>query len=976
MNLSALSDLASNLEGEFYTDETTRRLYSTDASAYKELPLAVATPKTEADIKAIIKFANETKTGLIPRAAGTSLAGQVVGNGIVVDVSKHLNKVLEINEKERWVRVQPGIIRDDLNKHLAPYGLMFGPETSTANRAMIGGMIGNNSCGSNSIIYGSTREHLIAAKVLLSDGAETTLKEITDQEFISKANGQGVVSDREASIYYEIHQILSDKENVDRIHQEFPKRSIPRRNTGYALDILANNRPFQTSGKGFNACRLFAGSEGTLGFLTEAKLNLVEIPTGVKGVVCIHFNDLIESLKANTIAVAFNPTASELMDHYILECTKENAEQTKNRFFVEGAPKAILIVEMIKETETELNQSLDALIDRLKSQNLGYHYPKIYGDDTAKVWSLRKAGLGLLGNLPGDDKAVPVVEDTAVDVNDLPAYIEEFEAILKRYGQTSVYYAHAGTGELHMRPVLNLKTKEGNEMFRIIADEVADLVKKYQGSLSGEHGDGRLRGEFIPKMIGKENYELLKRIKRSWDPENIFNPGKIVDTPSMNSSLRYEPGQSTPDIETVFDYSKNGGFLREVEKCNGAGVCRKTELTGGTMCPSYMATKNEKDSTRARANILREMMTISKKKNRFDHEEIKEVMDLCLSCKGCKTECPTSMDMARYKAEFQHQYYKTNGVPLRSKLISGFDQANKLASKLPSVYNGLMSFGPTATIAKSILGISSRRKLPKLHKQTLRSWFEAYSQEIDTIRGELILFCDEFTNYNDTHIGITSVKLLNALGYKVRMTNHTESGRTMFSKGLLDGAKKAAIQNVNAFKDVVTNDLPLVGVEPSALLTFRDEYPNIVGAELSDAANIIARNTFLLDEFLAKEIDKGNLDSEPFQSEKKHIKIHGHCHQKALSAVSYTEKILNLPENYSTEVIPSGCCGMAGSFGYEKEHYEVSMKIGELVLFPAVRKANDETIISAVGTSCRHQIMDGTGRTALHPAEILYAALK
>jgi len=977
MNEVHLTSLKDSLEGDFNFDRVTRHLYATDASAYREMPLAVAMPKNSKDIKKLVVFANEHKVGLIPRTAGTSLAGQVVGSGIVVDVSRYMDEILEVNVEEKWVRVQPGVIRDDLNKHLAPYSFLFGPETATANRAMIGGMIGNNSCGSNSIVYGSTREHLLEANIILSDGTETVLQSLSNEEFIAKANGQGVSSTLEGEIYFETHQILSDKENQKRIEKEFPKRSIPRRNTGYALDMLAINKPYQENGQDFNMCKIFAGSEGTLGFLTEAKINIEKFPQGIKGLACIHFDDMIECLKANIIALKYKPTASEIIDHVILSCTKDNIEQTKNRFFVKGDPDSILVVELLRNTEEELLGAFDSMINDLKVEGYGYHYPLLLENEMPRIWSLRKAGLGLLGNLPGDPKAVAVIEDTAVTTDELPQYIEEFQKILEKYKLQCMYYAHVGTGEIHIRPILNLKSKEGNEIFRIIAQESATLVKKYEGSLSGEHGDGRLRGEFIPQMVGPENFELIRRIKKAWDPDNIFNPGKIVDTPPMNTFLRYAPGQETVEFDTAFDFSKNGGFMREVEKCNGVGECRKSILTGGTMCPSYMATKNEKDTTRARANILREMMTHSKKSNRFDHKEIKEVMDLCMSCKGCKSECPSNIDMARYKAEFQHQYYKSNGVPFRTKMIASFEKNNAKASKVPGLYNALTTFVPTASIAKSIMGIAPKRSFPKLHKQTLRVWFKGFKPTVNngSIKGSIVLFCDEFTNYNDTNIGIIAIKLLDKLGYRVKMIDHTESGRTMFSKGLLDGAKKAAVTNIIALKDVVSQETPLIGLEPSAILTFRDEYPDIVPQELKEDARSIASNAYIIDEFLAGEIDKGNMKADQFTEREQKIKVHGHCHQKAISSVSFTTKILSLPANYNAEEIPSGCCGMAGSFGYEKEHYNVSMKIGELVLFPAVRNAEEGVVIVAPGTSCRHQIKDGTNRNALHPVEVLYQAL-
>src|SRR5215831_9606683 len=658
-----LKELASQLQGEFYDDKTMRVLYATDASAYREMPLAVAVPKTIYDIRKLIAFAQREKTSLIPRTAGTSLAGQVVGNGIVVDVSKYFTEILELNKEEEWVRVQPGVIRDELNMFLKPHGLFFGPETSTANRAMIGGMVGNNSCGSNSVVYRSTREHLLEVKVLLSDGAETEFKKLSLDDFHKKCEG----NDLESNIYKTVRTLLSNYENQVEIKQEFPKRSVERRNTGYAVDMLLDSAPFTAGGEDFNFCKLIAGSEGTLAFITEIKLNVVPLPPKEIGLLCVHFNSIDEALRGNVIALRYKPSASELIDHYILECTKDNIEQRKNRFFVQGDPAAILVIEFSNVNRQETISIAGDLERELRNASLGYHFPLLFGDDTKKIWTLRKAGLGLLGNMPGDDKAVPVIEDTAVDVFDLPAYIRDFNDILKKHGLYSVHYAHAGSGELHLRPIINLKTKEGNQLFRIIAEEIAALVKKYNGSLSGEHGDGRLRGEFIKQMVGEKNYELFRKIKQTWDPENIFNPNKIVDTPSMNTMLRYDPGQQTPKFETIFRFYKQD-ILQHAEQCNGSGDCRKTHLSGGTMCPSFMATRNEKDTTRARANILREFLTNSTKTNCFDNKEIYDVMDLCLSCKGCKSECPSNVDVAKLEAEFLQHYYDANGVPLRSKL--------------------------------------------------------------------------------------------------------------------------------------------------------------------------------------------------------------------------------------------------------------------------------------------------------------------
>ncbi len=962
-----LQQLRNDLEGELFDDNEMRILYATDASAYREMPLAVAIPHTVNDLKKLILFARKNQTSLIPRTAGTSLAGQVVGNGIVVDVSKYFNKILQFNTEEKWVRVQPGVIRDELNMFLKPHGLLFGPETSTANRAMIGGMVGNNSCGSNSVVYRSTREHTLEIKALLSDGSEAEFKTLSIDDFHSKCESDTL----EASIYKTVRSLLSDYNNQVEIRKEFPKKSVERRNTGYAVDILLETAPFTAGGEDFNFCKLIAGSEGTLAFITEIKLNTIPLPPKEAGLLCVHFNTIDEALRANLIALKYRPSASELIDHFILECTKDNIEQAKNRFFVQGDPGAILVIEYARHTRKEVEEIAEKVETEMRAAGLGFYFPLLFGADTKKIWTLRKAGLGLLSNLPGDEKAVPVIEDTAVDVVDLPAYIRDFNVILENHGMHSVHYAHAGSGEIHLRPIINLKTEEGNRQFRMIAREIATLVKKYDGSLSGEHGDGRLRGEFIPQMVGQKNYELLKKIKQSWDPQNIFNPGKIVDTPPMNTMLRYTPGQKTPAFKTVFRYH-NQDVLQHAEQCNGSGDCRKTEMSGGTMCPSFMATRNEKDTTRARANILREFLTNSTKVNRFDHKEIKEVMDLCLSCKGCKSECPSNVDMAKLKAEFLQQYYDANGVPLRSRLIANFTNSAKLGALLPGAYNFVMTNKGISNLVKKMSGFATARSMPTMYKTTLRKWWNKHPKKSGK---KVYLFCDEFTNYNDTEIGIKAILLLEKLGYEVILPAHEESGRAWLSKGLLRDAKKIAQKNVAMLSKIVTDYAPLIGIEPSAILTFRDEYVDLVDDDQLEEAKKLSLNVFLIDEFISREILRGNITPQQFTSDKKTVKLHGHCQQKAWNALNASVDILSLPKNYTVETIPSGCCGMAGSFGYEKEHYDLSMQIGELVLFPAVRNQGDEVIIAAPGTSCRHQIKDGTGRKAKHPVEILYEAL-
>lgn len=968
-----MKSLSGSLDGDFFTDNQTRILYATDASAYREMPLAVAIPRSVPDLEKLILFAAEHGVSLIPRTAGTSLAGQVVGKGIVVDVSKYFNRILELNVEERWVKVQPGVVRDELNLYLKPFGLYFGPETSTANRAMIGGMVGNNSCGSNSLIYGSTREHTLEIKALLSDGSAVDFKALEFEEFIKKCEGGSL----ENELYRNIRSLLSNYENQLSIREQFPAKSIERRNTGYAIDILLDTSPFTAETEDFNFCKLIAGSEGTLAFMTEIKLNLEPVLKEETALLCIHFNSIDDALMANLIALKYEPRVSELIDHLILECTKENIEQSKNRFFVSGDPAAILVVEYSGKNKQEITAKAARVEAEMRANGLGYHFPLVFGPDMSRIWSLRKAGLGLLSNLPGDEKAVAVIEDTAVDVKDLPAYIRDFNEILKKHGLFSVHYAHAGSGEIHLRPILNLKTVEGNRLFRVIAEEIAKLVKQYNGSLSGEHGDGRLRGEFIEQMIGPRNYKMLKEIKSTWDPKNIFNPGKITDTPAMDTMLRYEPGQQTPEIKTVFRY-QDQNILQHAEQCNGSGDCRKSHLAGGTMCPSFMATRNEKDTTRARANMLREMLTHSTKINRFDHQELKDVMDLCLSCKGCKSECPSNVDMAKLKAEFLQGYYDANGVPLKTWIIGAFNQLNKLASLSPALYNWSIGNKTTSAFIRKICGFAQERSLPLLYKTTLKKWFIQHQKPVEpgALKQKTVyFFCDEFTNYLDTEIGIKAILLLEKLGYQVIIPEHLESGRTWISKGLLRKAKKIAQHNVFQLSKIITEDTPLIGIEPSAILTFRDEYVDLVDLPQLKMAEQLAKNSLLIDEFIAREIENGNIARSSFSKENKLIQLHGHCQQKAWAAVGASKQILAFPENYKVEVIPSGCCGMAGSFGYEKKHYELSMQIGELVLFPEVRKQSESVIIAATGTSCRHQIKDGTSNKALHPIEVLYDAL-
>ena len=968
MNKNLLQELASSLQGRVLSDSLTKTLYATDASVYRKIPTAVTFPETIQDLKTLVHFANKHKIGLIPRTAGTSLAGQVVGEGIVVDTSKHFTKIVSVDEKNRQVTVQPGVIRDELNQYLEPYGLFFGPNTSTANRCMVGGMVGNNSSGTTSIKYGITREKIVSLRTILSDGNEVEFKALTVSEFEEKKS----LNTLEGTIYREIYKELSPKEVQERIFEEFPKPEIHRRNTGYAVDELLNTNVFGDTEDKINVCKLLSGSEGTLAFTTEITFRLDEIPPKFSAMVVTHYKTLEDCLSDVAPVMKHDLHLCEMMDRVILDCTKNNREQLKNRFFVDGDPAALLMLEVKAHSEEDLQKQIDALLITAKASGLSYSEAILRGADVNKAVALRKAGLGLLGNMVGDRKAVACIEDTAVAVADLKDFIGEFTQIMDGYKQSAVYYAHAGAGELHLRPILNLKKGDDVVMFRDITTDVAKLTKKYKGSFSGEHGDGIVRAEFIPLMIGEENYQLLRRIKSYFDPEGIFNPGKIVDAYPMDESLRYEVDRKEPEIKTLLDFSDSEGILKATEKCNGGGDCRKTEHAVGAMCPSFHATRDEKHTTRGRANALREYLTTGEKKNNFDQKELKEVFDLCLSCKACATECPSNVDVATLKAEFLYQYQEANGYPLRGKLFAYNTTLNKLGSKMPGLTNAVYDSKFLGGLLKKSAGVAPERTLPKVYSFNFDDYLQSFKNEQTITRQKVVLYIDEFSQYLDIELGKDAIEVLTKLGYDVQLF-YAESGRTYLSKGFLKQAKKLALANIPKLKEFAANGLPVIGLEPSAVLTFRDEYKRF--SQDSETTNAIAVNTFLLEEFLASEIEKKEITADLFTKEAKTVKIHAHCHQKSLSNQKVTFDVLNLPENYKVSIISSGCCGMAGSFGYEKEHYEVSMKVGELKLFPSVRKSPEDTIISANGTSCRHQIYDGTKRKALHPVTILKNAL-
>ena len=960
--------MGQRLEGDILTDNLSKTLYATDASVYRKIPEAVAFPKTVEDIQKLVIFASDNNIGLIPRTAGTSLAGQCVGDGIVVDVSKHFTKIVNLDKQKKQVTVQPGVVRDELNKYLEPSGLFFGPNTSTSNRCMIGGMVGNNSSGTTSIQYGVTRDKVVSMKTILSDGSKVEFKSVTVDDFKKKM----ILNTLEGLLYKEVYKELSNRSIQKEIFNEFPKPQIHRRNTGYAVDELLKSNVFSADEVDFNLCKLLSGSEGTLAFTTEITIQLDDIPPKYSAMVVTHYKSLEDCLSDVAPVMKHGLHLCEMMDKVILDCTKNNKTQLKNRFFVKDDPAVLLMLELKADSEAGLQKELKALLSTIEASGLSYANPVLYGNDINKAIELRKAGLGLLGNIVGDMKAVACIEDTAVALEDLKDFIGEFTAIMKGYDQKAVYYAHAGAGELHLRPILNLKKSKDVDLFRKITTDVAKLTKKYQGSFSGEHGDGIVRAEFIPLMIGNQNYELLKRIKTYFDPKGIFNPGKIVNAYPMDESLRYEIDREEPEVKTLMDFSDSEGILKAAEKCNGSGDCLKTHHMKGGMCPSYHATKNEKDTTRGRANALREFLTTGEGTNKFNKRELKEVFDLCLSCKACASECPSNVDVAALKAEFLYQYQESNGYSLRSKLFAYNTKLNKIGSKVAGFTNAIYGSKVLSGMLKKSIGIAKKRSIPKVSSFNFDKYLQSVIKQNVNVSNKVILYIDEFTNYMDVELGKDAIDVLTKLGYEVTLF-YAESGRTYLSKGFLEQAQKLAVGNIEQLKLFAERHVPLLGLEPSAVLSFRDEYKRL--APNTDTIDAIASNSFLIEEFLAKEIERGIVTSDKFTKEARTIKIHNHCHQKALSSQKVTFDILNLPENYSVSIISSGCCGMAGSFGYEKEHYEVSMQIGELKLFPAVRKSEENVIIAANGTSCRHQIKDGTGRNALHPISILNNAL-
>ncbi|MDA0264878.1 MAG: FAD-binding protein [Chloroflexi bacterium] len=958
--------LKRRVSGEVRFDPFSRVLYSTDASIYQMEPVGVVIPRNVEDVLAVIEVAKENRVPVLPRAGGTSLAGQTVNHAIVVDFSKYLNQIIEVNQEEQWARVQPGIVLDDLNRQLVPHGLMYAPDPTTSSRACVGGGVGNNTCGAHSVIYGKTLDHIKELDVILSDGTQTHFNPLEARELEAKLSGVGLESD----IYRGVRRLA--QENAAEIEARYP--NIMRRVSGYNLDEFLTDSPF-------NMTKMVVGSEGTLCVVTEVKINLVPRPT-MTALGVVHFEDIFGASEAVKDILAHEPSSIEILDRNVLERSKASTGLGSNMAFIEGNPGAVLVVEFYGESEAELADKTTKLKDDMSRRSHGYATVNMLDRASqASVWAVRKNGLGLLMSMHGDAKPLPFVEDTAVDPENMGPFVRRFDEIVRNHQTEAAYYGHASVGCLHIRPVVSLKSQDGVDKMLSIADEISDLVKEFGGSLSGEHGDGIVRGVWNQKMFGPEIYKLFQELKGTFDPDGIMNPGKIIDCPPMDQNLRYGSDYRAKSLPTKLDFSIDTDFAGAVEMCNGMGACRQHV---GTMCPSYVATRDEEHSTRGRANLLRAALSGKLPEGTMTSRRLYEAMDLCLECKGCKSECESGVDMAKLKYEFLDQYHRANGTPLRNRVFANINRLSAWGSRTAPLSN-LMTGNPIGRMmAQMLLGVTPKRKTPKFVRQTFAKWFKGrgnpHRSAATNTRGgsasvtatdTVVLLNDTYMNYNYPEIGKAAVALLEAAGFKVLLSDTKCCGRPMISKGLLDDATANAVSNVEQLHAYAEQGIPVIGCEPSCLLTFRDEYPELVRDE---KAKKVAGNSFMIDEFLVKLMEDGKLELDLGKLEKK-VLFQAHCHQKADMGTATSLAALRLAPGYQVELINAGCCGMAGSFGYEKEHYDLSMKIGEEALFPAIRAKGDDWEVAVMGVSCRQQVEHGTGRKARHLVEVLADAL-
>ncbi|HEX9442937.1 MAG TPA: FAD-linked oxidase C-terminal domain-containing protein [Candidatus Binatia bacterium] len=947
------TELRKRVEGEVRFDKYSRLLYSTDASMYEIEPIGVVIPRHKGDAQAAIEVANKFNVPVLPRGGGTALAGQTVGHAIVMDFTKYMHRVLEVNKEELWCRVEPGLVQDELNAAVRPEGLLFGPDTSTSNRATIGGMIGNNSAGAHSLTYGKTLDHVIELTVLLSDGSEAVLKDLSPEALAQKSAGSGV----EAAAYREI-QTLAEKHR-EEILARYPK--ILRRVSGYNLDEFVKRQPF-------NLARMVVGSEGTLACVVEAKMRLVPKPKWT-ALDVIHFHDDIEALQSSYAILDTKPYALESTDRLILDLARGNIVQSKRLGFVQGNPSSLLMVEYAGETEAEVRAQVEKLEEMRKSQRIGYAATQaLTPEEVRAVWGVRKAGLGLLLGIKGDKKPIAFVEDTAVDPKRLPEFITRFREILGRHEASAGYYGHCSVGCMHIRPLINLKEASEVKKMTEIADEISDLVLDFHGALSGEHGDGLARSHFNEKLYGPALYDAFRRVKKAFDPKNLMNPGKIVDAPPMTESLRISPEYKAWQPETTLDFGPQGGFAAAVEMCSGMGECRKK--LDGTMCPSYMGTLDEEHSTRGRANALRAVLSGKVPKEEFTGKRLYDVLDLCLECKACKAECPSNVDMAKLKYEFLNHYHAANGLPLRNRMFGRIESLSRWGSRFAPLSNWIARSRPNRWLMDRLVGIDMRRPLPAFAAETFEQWFRDHRPDGSGEKGTVVFFHDTFNTFNTPAAAIAATRFLERAGYRVTLADKRCCGRPMISKGMLGAARENAAWNVERLFPHAEKGAAIVGLEPSCLLTLRDEYPELVR---SDKAKTVAARSFLFEEFIASERKAGKL-ALSFSGNGKKALLHGHCHQKALVGTGPTVEMLKWAGFDVTEV-DSGCCGMAGSFGFEKEHYDLSLTIANRRLAPAVRAADPSVEIVASGISCRQQIEHVAGRKAKHPAEVLWEAL-
>jgi len=957
MSEALRQELAAAVDGEVRFDRVSRALYSTDASVYQIEPLGVVVPRSAEGVIQAVNIAARHEVAITPRGGGTSQAGQAIGAGIVLDTSKHLNRILEINADEKWARVQPGVVLDDLNAALRPFNLRFAPDVSSASRATVGGMMANNSSGARSVLYGKTIDHVREQQVVLSDGRLAHLRPLTAAQLDQARQGDSI----EARAYRAIPEL--GRRHAAEIDRRFPK--VLRRVGGYNLDEFVN------PDRAVDLTRMLVGSEGTLGFIVEAKVGLVPLPAS-KAVLTVEFDELLDALGATPLILKHGPSAVEVMDDFILRHAKGHAVlDAQRRSMIDRDGSALLCVEFYGDQAGELVARMDAVERDLKGARIGCRCRQIV-DPAAqqRIWSFREAALGLSTAMKSDGKAISFVEDTAVAPEKLRDYIDRFIRIVERHDTVAGVYAHASVGCLHVRPVVNLKTAQGVATFEAIANEVADLVLEFGGALSGEHGDGLVRGAFNERMFGTELYRAFREVKRTFDPNGLFNPGRITDTPAITSHLRFGAGYETPSPATFFDYADHGGYGRAVEMCSGVGLCRKTR--GGTMCPSFMVTKDETHSTRGRANVLRLAVTGRMGEARLSDHGVHEVLDLCLECRACKSECPVGVDVAKFKSEFLAGYWDRHGLSAQAQVFGNARTAAEWGSRLAPLSNAIAASAPAKWLAEAVIGIDQRRQLPRFTRHTLRK--QAARRRSAIAEPRAALFADTFTDFEAPEIGVAALTVLDAAGLGGQLAPNGCCGRPLISQGRLREARKLAAANVHALYELAERGTAIVFVEPSCLSAVREDAPGLLRGELQRRARVVAGAAVLFEEYLERELAAGRatlrLNSGPAQ-----VQLHPHCHQRSMGLAAPAKALLSRIPGAQVTDLEAGCCGMAGSFGYTRDHYDVSRAIGERALLPAARALDDRSTLVAGGTSCRHQVAHFAGVRAVHPAVLLSSLL-